>query len=101
MHIRRVGTITCGLALVIYGILFFLSSFIHTLDYTRILDFWPFILIGLGVEMLLAHRSSLQKQNCVLKYDVGSIVILILLMFFACGMGIADFIMHYMETHPL
>lgn len=101
MHIRRVGSVTCGFALVIYGILFFLSSFVHTLDYARILDFWPLILIGLGVEMLLAHRSSLQNQNCILKYDVGSIVILILLMFFASGMGIADFAMHYLETHPL
>ncbi|MDY2627549.1 MAG: DUF5668 domain-containing protein [Lachnospiraceae bacterium] len=99
MKIRRVGSITCGISLVIFGVLFLLSSFTDQLDYSLILRFWPVILIGLGLEMLAAACRNLHSEICTLKYDKGAIFIMITLMFFACGMGLAEFCIKYMETH--
>ncbi|MDD7390416.1 MAG: DUF5668 domain-containing protein [Lachnospiraceae bacterium] len=99
MHVRRVGSITCGISLVIYGILFLISSFYKQFDYSFVLHFWPVILIGMGIEMLAAVRRYGQDENCTLKYDKGAVFILILLMLFACGMGMADYCMEYMEMH--
>ena len=99
MHVRRVGSITCGVSLIIYGILFLISTFYQPFDYSFVLRFWPIILIGMGIEMLAAVHQYRQDENCALKYDKGAVFILILLMFFACGMGIADYCLRYMEMH--
>lgn len=101
MRIRRVGSVTCGASLIVFGILFLLSSFLQELDYSFILHFWPVILIGLGTEMLAATHQCLHDENCTLKYDRGAIFIMIILMFFASGMGIAEFCLQYMEHHAV
>lgn len=99
MHVRRVGSVTCGISLIVFGILFLMSSFFKQLDYSFILHFWPIILIGLGVEMLSAIHQNLHDENCTLKYDKGAIFVMIILMFFASGMGIAEFCLRYAQTH--
>ncbi len=88
MRTRRVGSITCGALLILFGILFFLHLFLPVITYRIIFDLWPLILIFLGVEILL---SNWKEREAVMKYDVGAIVLVILLALFSMGMGIAQF----------
>lgn len=97
MKIRRVGSMTCGILLILFGILFVIHFFVPGLSYEMIFHFWPLILIALGVEMLLSERKK--SEDVLLKYDVGAIVITIVLAFFAMGMGVVEFCMeHYHEA---
>ncbi|MDO5409407.1 MAG: DUF5668 domain-containing protein [Lachnospiraceae bacterium] len=100
MRTRRVGSVTCGISLVFFGILFLLSPFVKILRYSFILHFWPFILIGLGLEMLAANHQLRNDTSCSLKYDKGAIFIMIILMLFAACMGSAEFYLDYIEAHP-
>ena len=53
MAAKRVGSVTFGLTLVVFGVLFLLSAFIRSLNYLEIIKFWPVIFISLGIEMLV------------------------------------------------
>lgn len=99
MHTRRVGSITCGISLIVFGIMFLISPFLDKINYSFILHFWPIILIGLGVEILAANRHCRNDENCSLKYDKGAIIMMIILMLFAACMGTAEFYLKYAETH--
>ena len=55
---RRVGTFTLGVVLVVSGILMLVSMFWPHLDWAWVLKCSPLILIGLGVETLLAARGD-------------------------------------------
>lgn len=101
MRIKRVGSITCGISLIVFGVLFLLSSFLKQPDYRFILHFWPVILIGLGAEMLAAAHHSLHDEKCTLKYDAGAIILMMIMLLFASGMGIAEFCLRYAEAHSL
>lgn len=81
-RIHRVGTITTGITLVAFGILFLLKIFLGVLDYVTIVNLWPLIIVGLGVELLL---STVKCENFV--YDKASMFILVLMTFFAMGMA--------------
>ena len=52
MRQRRIGTVTLGLTLVAFGVLFLVHIFGGVLDYILIFHFWPAILVVLGVEIL-------------------------------------------------
>ena len=52
---RRVGSLTCGIAMVGFGILFLLNTLFHVVDYTEIFSLWPLLLICMGAEMLAAN----------------------------------------------
>lgn len=92
MKIRRIGSITCGGLLVLFGILFLLHIFLPMLSYRLIFQLWPLILVSLGVEMLLSNRKS-KEQQC--QYDGGAIALTLILAFFAMAMGMAEFCMEY------
>ncbi len=85
---HRVGTITLGTMLVIFGILFLLKLFLTGLSYEVIFRLWPIIFIALGGEILLANVK--QKQ---LVYDKTAFVLIVILSFFAMGMAVVDFCM--------
>lgn len=88
---------TCGVLLILYGVLFVIHFFIPGLSYEMIFRFWPVILIALGVEMILSERKK--AEDVLLKYDVGAIILTIVLAFFAMGMGVVEFCMeHYQEA---
>ncbi len=93
MKTRRVGSISCGVLLVVFGILFIIKIFVPFISYANIMRFWPVILISLGVEMLLSNRKT--SEGMVIKYDGWAVLITILLFFFAVGMGIAEYCMQY------
>ncbi len=94
---HRVGSITLGLALVLFGSLFLLHLFVPMLDYRLIFHLWPCIFILLGIEVLLGVR----KESREFAYDKGAIVLLIILALFAMGMGIADFCIEQYEMYAV
>ena len=93
---HRVGTITTGFAMVVFGVLLLLHSVFGFLEYELIFALWPMILIGLGIELLLSN--VLVKQ---IIYDKASILLLFLMTIFAIGMAAADICMEMMKLYPI
>lgn len=83
---HRVGSITLGSALVLFGILFLVHLFVPVLTYEIIFHIWPCIFILLGIEILLANR----KKNVEFVYDGKAVFLTITLTFFAMLMAGAD-----------
>lgn len=68
--VRRVGTVTFGVVLVVTGCAMLISMFFPKLDLSFLLKASPLILIRLGLETLLSARKSER-----LRYDwVGMIL---------------------------
>ena len=91
MKTRRVGSITCGILLIVFGVLFAVHLFFPTLSYEMIFRLWPCMLIALGVEMLLLNKNK--KEEVLIKYDGAAIFLTIVLVFFAMGMGVVEYYM--------
>lgn len=89
---RRVGTFTTGIVLVLFGIMFLLHLIYPGFNYLIIASLWPVILILLGMEIIVAY--IINKED-VMKYDFHAIILIIILSFFAMGMGS----MEYVITH--
>lgn len=91
---RRVGTITVGVSMVGFGVLFLLSSLFEAIGYETVFAMWPLILIVLGFEVLAATAF---KGKLV--YDKGSVFIMILMMFLAAGMAAVDVCLKVAENY--
>lgn len=85
MRTHRVGSITAGISLIVLGILFILHIFVDILSYGFILKLWPFMMIGVGTEILVSNFS-----NRKFVYDKGAVILLFLVMMFAVCMAGAD-----------
>ena len=102
IRIRRVGSVTFGIVLIVTGVLFLIHLFLPRLDYRLIFQFWPLILITLGVEVLFGSRQKtyevmnekgqIIEQSKVI-YDVSAIILTIVLTGFSLIMGMIDFAM--------
>ena len=88
MKTRRVGSITCGILLIGFGILFILHMLFPTITYLFIFRLWPLVLVALGIEMVV---SNIRSNEVILKYDMGAVFLVLLLALFAMGMGIVEF----------
>lgn len=88
---RRVGSLTCGIAMIGFGVMFLLNTLFGLIDYTEIFSLWPLLLICLGAEMLIANLKYSDTERFTLVYDKGAIVLTILVTIFAVGMGITDY----------
>ena len=84
-RVHRVGSITTGIAMVVFGILCIMQHFVNVLDYSVILSLWPLIVIGMGVEILLSGSSNRQFV-----YDKASVFLLFVMAGFAMCMAIAE-----------
>lgn len=93
--IRRIGTVTAGTMLILYGILFLVHIFFPVLDYRLIFNFWPIVFILLGTEILF----GIGKEGTEFKYDGGAIFLILVMAFFAMGMAGADWFMDYAEKY--
>lgn len=82
---RRVGTITVGLSMIVFGSMFLMCSLFQTISYQMVFALWPVILIGLGTELLVFHFL---KGKLI--YDKGSVFIMILMFFLSAGMAVID-----------
>ena len=90
MRQRRIGTITLGVSLVLFGILFMIRIFGGVLNYTLIFHLWPLILVALGLEIL--YYSCLEPEKAG-AYDFAAIIILIMIVFFAMCMAGFDMVL--------
>ncbi len=82
---HRTGSITAGLSMIIMGVLFVLHLFFDMISYEMIFRLWPFIIILLGIEILIAnflHRKFI--------YDKGAVFLIILISLLAAVMADAD-----------
>jgi hypothetical protein len=89
---HRVGAITAGLSMVVFGVLFILHLFIGSLDYVLIFRLWPIMLIGLGVELLISNYKSDQVI-----YDKPAVVLLFITTLFAMSMAGADMLLQIVK----
>lgn len=82
---HRVGSVTAGLSMVVFGILFLIHLVSGIMNYTTVFSLWPIVLIGLGMELFL---SNFFKKKIV--YDKAAIFLLITMVFFAMLMALVD-----------
>ena len=87
---HRVGSITAGCSLIVWGIMFILYEVGLLFNLEMVLKLWPLILIGLGVEVLLNNTN---KKTII--YDKGAIFIMIIMAGFAMMMACADMCIKY------
>lgn len=98
MRIHRVGTLTFGILLVTFGLLFLLRIFIPDLSYEFIMKLWPIVFILLGVEILVAN---IKQSETKLIYDKTAFFLIIMLSFFAMGMAFMEEIFHYALNYQM
>lgn len=99
MAAKRVGSVTLGLTLVVFGVMFLLSSF-KSFNYLDVIKFWPVIFISLGIEMLV-HAFSKDAEKA--KLDVPSCLMTCVLMLFSMCLAGAQYAMTelvpYIQAH--
>jgi uncharacterized membrane protein HdeD (DUF308 family) len=91
---RRVGTLTAGVVLIIFGLLFTARIIFPLLNYAAILQLWPVILVFLGIEVIVSYIINKEEK---LKYDGGAIALVVILSFFAMGMAGAEYLINHLE----
>lgn len=91
-RVHRVGSITTGLTLVVWGIIFFLYEIQIVRELDVVIKLWPLILIGLGIELLWFNSKS---ENII--YDKGSVFIMILMTVFSMVMAVGETCIRYLH----
>ena len=91
---RRVGSVTFGIALVCYGILFLVHIFVPMVKYSFIFRCWPMIFILLGSEILVENHKCRTKEWKMV-YDFPAVLMLGIMLLFAMVMAVFDFEMAY------
>lgn len=94
IRVRRVGSITAGISLISFGIMFLLRIFTDAVSYQMVFKFWPVIIIGIGAEILTANTKRFE-----IKYDRGAVCLMAIMMVFASGMAIASEVMMHMQVN--
>lgn len=93
-QVRRVGSVTFGITLVCYGVLFLVRIFVPALQYHIIFQCWPVVFILLGIEILVEnHKCRAEEQKII--YDYAAIFMLAAMLFFAMLMAVIDYAMRY------
>ncbi len=87
-RIHRLGTVTAGLSMIFFGLLFLLHLWWDVISYELIFSLWPLMIISLGLELLLCGAG---KENVV--YDKAAVALLIVITLFAVGMGVVDLLL--------
>lgn len=91
-RIHRVGSITAGISMIGWGILFILYEVQVITDLTIVLKLWPVILITLGLEILWYNARG---KNLI--YDRGAVFLLIVMTGFSLMMAFTDQTLRYMN----
>ena len=89
-HVRRVGSVTFGITLLCYGILFLVHIFVPELQYQYIFRCWPVVFILLGCEILVENHKS-KAEDCKVVYDFAAVIMLVVMLLFAMIMAALDF----------
>lgn len=97
-RVRRVGTFTMGVTMILVGLLIVCSLFGWGIPLEWVFRFSPLILVALGVEVLVGAFSKGAK----LKYDFLSIVVCGLLTLAALAFSAVPFVLQYFgPSHEL
>lgn len=80
---HRVGSITFGISLISFGILYLLSMFWDDLPCALVIKLWPCVLILLGTEVLLANT----RYRASFRVDAAAIIMTVFILFSAMGMA--------------
>ena len=91
---HRVGSVTAGLSMIGFGVMFLLHLLFDMVDYRMMFSLWPVILILLGVELLLSNFSAKK-----IVYDKAAIFLLIVMTFFSMGMAVVDACFRWAELY--
>ncbi len=103
---HRIGSISCGIALILFGILFLVHIFVPMLSYRFIFRLWPCIFIMMGLELLIGNYLASRRKDASTEppvsivYDKGAVFLLILLLIFAMCMAAADECANYVTLRP-
>lgn len=93
VKVRRVGSVTLGLTLICYGILFLLHIFMPELEYSAIFRLWPVVFILLGGEILIENHADRRGDKYRFVYDFPAVLMLGAMLFFAMVMAVVDLAM--------
>lgn len=96
-YIHKIGTITLGIILILFGSLFLVHIFLPSLSFAFIFKLWPAVFIILGLEIL----CSKFRQDLEITYDFAAIWLLFFLMLFAAFMGILEIGIEEFPEHLL
>ena len=96
MRTHKVGTLTLGIMLIFFGILFLVHLFGGLLSYRLIFDLWPVTFICLGGEVLL---SLIPKTQQHFQLDGKAVVLLAVLLLFAMAMAGVDTCLRWAELY--
>ena len=88
---RRVGSVTFGLTLILFGVLFLVNMLLPMLHYEVIFRLWPVVFIFLGIEILVENHRFV--------YDFPAIVMLALMLLFAMLMAAVDYAFTYQNLY--
>ncbi len=80
--VRRVGTLTMGLALVVVGAALCVGLFFPNVDFLLLFKLSPLVLVALGCEVIFAASTA---KGMRLKYDFLSMFVCFLLIVTALG----------------
>lgn len=90
-RVRRVGTFTMGITMILVGLLIVCSLFGWGVQVEWVFRLAPLILVALGAEVLIGAFS----QGTKLKYDFLSIIVCGLLTMAALGFSAVPFVLEY------
>lgn len=91
-RIRRVGSVTFGLTLICYGVMFLIHIFVPNMTYSVIFRCWPLVFILLGVEVLAENKGCKTDRDKIV-YDFPAILMLGIMLLFAMCMAVMDYAM--------
>ncbi len=92
VRIRRVGSVTFGLMLICYGVMFLVHIFVPNMTYSVIFRCWPLVFILLGVEILAENRGCKTDRDKIV-YDFPAVLMLGIMLLFAMCMAVMDYAM--------
>lgn len=81
----KVGRWTAGISLVFIGVIWLVSNLIDVSLWTVLPYFWPFVLIGLGIEYIYKQRTREEEEEKV-SFDGGAVTVLFIVMLISGGL---------------
>ncbi len=90
--VRRVGTVTMGIVLILGGCVALAAMFVPNLNWVFLLKFSPLLLVLLGLEVLWfgAHQGNVR-----IKYDFVSMIVCLFMLAGSVGLSLAAPVFNY------
>lgn len=99
VRIRRLGSVTFGIVLIITGIIMLVNAIFPALNLALVFRFWPVVLVFLGIEVLIGSQykstevispdGRIIEQNKVI-YDIPAVIMMAITLFVTFVMAWAE-----------